>query len=530
MPQTMRFSIEDKADYMYYKSKMDKKMMTSIEDSANEAARRINSNADLNTARELIGIENAAHEIAESQIQAAFIIESAIQAGTDKIVDSIEDLRALFDIRSARIIWLLEQNHKELMNLLGKIYEKMITPSETEAKEKTKWAINAYNKGWFDQAIEYFNISKAKYPFDFIVYQFLGNIYLFEKREFNKALENYKLALKYIADSSSYYTSLAYLHIGLSHYEMGNYQDAYDASYNAVQINPELSEANYLCAQNCSKLGNDYEAMNYLKNSIDADRGYCLKALKDEAFEPSSLKHLMEKLTRDEKTKASTEIEKSNQLVNTFNDIDMPHEVRDILMEAINLSNAGTYLNYRDAKYKAKASQKVLLDSLSSKLSNELPNLEIQLNDLDRKRERICPRVKNYKRYALISFPFAILGYPLIYAIILEIFFDDYLSGSMLLDTLNRLPIPERLEEPFFALLWISMFGVPIFLYNLINYIWLLPSAIALKNIKSLNETIAKKRQIWGQIESEKKKLKIEKFAETFNYIDYENYLRKTLG
>lgn len=86
MPQTMRFSIEDKHDYVRYKSKMDEKLKASIEGSANEAARRINSNADLNTARELIGIKNAAQEIAENQMHAAYIIESAIQASTAGLI------------------------------------------------------------------------------------------------------------------------------------------------------------------------------------------------------------------------------------------------------------------------------------------------------------------------------------------------------------------------------------------------------------------------------------------------------------
>lgn len=527
MPQTVRFSIEDKADYLYYESKMSKKLMASIEDSANEAARRINSNADLNTTRELIGIENAAHEIAMSQMQAAFIIDSAIQASTDRIidnqnkntgriVDSIEDLRALFDTRLAQIIWLLEQNHKELIELLGKIYETMITPTETAAKEKTKWAINAYNKGWFNQAIEYFNISKTLYPFDFIVYQFLGNIYLFEKREFKNALENYKLALKYIADSSPYYTSLAFLHIGLSHYEMGDYQDAYNASYNAIQINPKLSEAYYRCAQNCSKLGRYDEATNYLREAIDADRGYSLRALADKDFVPmsSKFKDLMEELTRSENAKADEEINKTTQLINIFNDIGVPDEVKEKLDEGMKLINTGTYLNFRDAKYKAKASQKGLIDSLIVKLSGEISELGSSIDEAKSKLE--LNNLPLYLRYYLIVFG----SITLFSGIIMLLYgntpsneFGEYMGKFVYLCAIGLV-----CSIPF--TLYCLAKSAP-FWYRRKRYV---------DKLRTLEKKNSEKRDIMASVNSNKNKVNIDKDADYLNYIDYEKYLRKTYG
>jgi tetratricopeptide (TPR) repeat protein len=514
MPQTMRLSFDDKADYAYYRSKLNRKMIAAIEDSANEAALRINSNADLNTARELIGIENAAHEIAESQIQAACIIVSSIQASTDRIidyqnkntdriVDSIEDLRALFDARFAEIIWLLEQNHKELITLLEKIHNAMITPKETEAREKTKWAIKDYNEGRFDKAIEHFNISYKLYPQDFIVYLFLGNIYLFEKKNPEKALENYKLALDYIADSSSYYTSLALLHIGFSHYGMGNFQDAYIAASNAIQKNPKLSEANYLCAQNCSKLGRYDEATNYLRKAIDADRGYSLRALADEDFVPmsSKFKDLMEELTRSEKAKAKEEIIKTNQLLNTFNDVGAPNEVKEKLKEGINLINTETYMNFRDAKYKAKASQKGLLDSLIARLSGEISEVEPSIMQQNIKFDQLTQQYNENQR-KLATFGSVCLICLMIY------------NGT-----------------DFLPLGLFGMICIPFVLYYLVMHISLIHDKNPYKNqLKSLKKIIFAKREILAAVESNKSKLNIDKVAESFNFIDYEKYLRKTYG
>jgi len=530
MLQTMRFSIEDKADYVYYKSKMNKKLKASIENSANEAARRINSNADLNTAKELIGIKNAANEIAESQMKANYIIESAIQANTDRIVDSIEDLRALFDIRSARIIWLLEQNHKEFMYLLGKIYETMITPTETDAREKTKWAIKAYNDGLFDEAIKFFNISKELYPFDFMVYQFLGNIYLFEKRDPKNALENYKLVLKFLVDRSSYYSSLAFLHIGLSHYEMGDYQDAYIATSIAVQKTPTLSEANYRCAQNCSKLGKYDDAINNLRKAIKADRGYLLKTLAEKDFEPmsSKLKDFIEGLTKEERDTADIELEKSSQLIKKLKHMDDVNDAKQKLEEGLNLRNAGTYLNYRDAVYKAYVSQKALVDSLITRLSGDLPSLEGQFNELHKKFVTINPSLKDYRKIMQISAPFALLGCFGIHGLIYNIYYPALLTYFLPLNILEWL----KTKEDFLTIFLFVMcpIFIPIFIYCLTKYISLFPHGASNIELSTLDKTLKKYRKNLAIVKSEKEKLNIDKDAEKLGPIEYEKYLRKTYG
>ncbi len=505
MLQTMRFSIEDKADFVGYQSKFNKKEIAAIQDSAREAAYRINSNDDLNTARMLIGVENAAHEISESYIEGAYIIESSIEASTDRNVGSIEDLRALFDTRSTKIIWLLEQQRKELRSLLEKMYETMISPTETEAKEKTKWAINAYNKGLFDEAMKYFNISKELYPFDFIVYQFLGNIHLFERKEPKDALENYKLAIRHLTDSSKYYTSLAFLHIGLSHYDMGDYQDAYIAASNAIQVNPNFSEAYYRSAQYCSKLGRYDEALSNLSKAIDADRGYCLKALAEKDFEPMSnkLKDLIEDLTKKEQVKADKEIEKSKQLIKKFDYVNIPDSAQKELDEAIKLKDSGTYLNCRDAVYKAYASQKALVDSINNFLSSEIKNVEAYKNTIKAEyyqlEELSNAGKKGFIRFSALTLVFFVLG-------------------SM-----------TEFDNPM-AIIVIPILGI-ISLVGLAQYLSSMHKrASCVKKINSLDETKSEKHNIMVAVNSEKSKMNIDKLADALNYIEYEKYLRKTYG
>ncbi|MDD2836692.1 MAG: hypothetical protein PHY05_11175 [Methanothrix sp.] len=554
----MRLSIDDKADFVYYQSKFNKEKIAAIEDSARNAARRINSNADLNTARELIGIENAANIIAESQKEASYIIDKSIQAGTSKIIDnqnkntiniinSLEDLRALFDVKLSGIIFLLEDQR----DLMKEILRVLQLPLTTQAKELKERAQNAFGKGtisddvverarWFDNAIRDFEKSKEYNPYDFTIYLALGHIFLNEKNEDTKALKNFKDAAFYAKDYP-YYKSTSLLYAGITNYKLGLYLEAYDITSEAIKLYPKLSEAYYRCAQYCSKLNRYDEAINYLRTAIDADRGYSLKTLAEEDFAPMSdkFKDLMQDLTREEKSKANTEIKNSSNLINIFDTIGIPSNIKENLKEAINLKNAGTYLNYRDAKYKAKASQKALVDSLIYTLSIQLSDTEGQFKNLQSKNlkcdfERISSLLNKYKNTTLISFPFAILGSGLIYRLI----YDDFPSSLSFFLKLLVVSLPTPFIELFTLLFILSPIAIPIFIYSLSKYIILLPQSVSYKKIESLNDkkleslrsTIANVSQNIAKIKSEKEKLNIENKAENLNLINYEKYLRKAYG
>ena len=351
-PRTVRFSIDDKADYVYYQSKLNNKTIQAITDSSNEAAHRINSNADLNTIRKLIGIENAAHEITQSNIAAAYIIDSSIQASTSRligvqeentyrIIDCLDDLKSLFDLKLSEITFILEEQREQMKEII-KILQ---LPLTTQAIELKVMAQNAFNNGvrseddaertrWFDEAIRDFEKSKEYNPYDFTIYLALGHIFLLEKKNYGDALKNFKDAAFYAKDYP-YYKSTSLLYAGIADYELGNYSNAYTTTSEAIRLYPNLSQAYYQCAQYCSKLSRYDEAINYLRTAIDADRGYCLKALAEVDFMPLSdkFKILLEDLTMQEKSRADYEIRRFNKLVNKFSKFCIPNEVKEKLEE-----------------------------------------------------------------------------------------------------------------------------------------------------------------------------------------------------
>lgn len=505
-----------------------------MQDSANEAARKITSNADLNATWQLMGFKNLSHEIEQYTIAQSYIFASSINAATEQIVagqymivDCIDDLRALFDTRSAEIIWQIEQQRKEFKEINERLYKAVIETDKNRAKQKKEKGIAAYNNGWFDEAIRDFNESIDAYNYDFVVYQFLGNIYLFEKRDPITAIDHYKLALKYAEPYNRYYAGLASLHIGLSHYDMGNFQGAYIAASKAIQLNRDLIEAYYRCAQYCSKLGRYDEAINNLKISINADRGYWLRVFKEiDDFRPMSdkLRYLMEYLTREEQNKANEEIEKSSQLIKKFSKIGIPSEVKKKLDEAISLQNSGMYLDFRDAKYKAKSSQLALLDFIISKLSIEKPNLEEQLNDLTEILNKNRPKLQEFKTATMITFPMAILGGGVIYSIIYNE--EPPFLGPILGSILDNGAEGFLNGILFLFVFIICPFAVPLFILYLVKYVTL-PQAPSLEKIRSIEKKLANTSQNLENAKEEKRRLNIGEHAEN---IDYEKHLRKTYG
>jgi len=209
IPRPIRFSKKDKLDYSDFHSKQTNKII---------------SNQDFNTARELIGIENAADEISATQIEAATIIAEAIEESinrfvhshnknTDRIINSLEDLKAAFDWKLSDMIWILEQQRDYFKGIL----EVLKTPRLTQANELRDNALKYYKNNWIEEAINDFTEAKKLNPTDFIIHQSLGNIYLFQKKDPKIALESYKNAAKYAIDYP-YYISYALLHVGLTNY------------------------------------------------------------------------------------------------------------------------------------------------------------------------------------------------------------------------------------------------------------------------------------------------------------------------
>ena len=85
-------------------------------------------------------------------------------------------------------------------------------------------------------------------------------------------------SIKYSKPKSAFHTSYALLHKALIHFDMGNTEEAEKASYEAISLFPNFTEALYQNAQYNAQLLNTDKSIANLKKVIRSDKLYCLKA------------------------------------------------------------------------------------------------------------------------------------------------------------------------------------------------------------------------------------------------------------
>jgi len=85
------------------------------------------------------------------------------------------ELSSTFSAGFSELIWRLDEERE----LWKHIHEVLERPLETQVRELRKLAIEAYNFGWFKEALGYFERAEAQIATDYIIYHYMGNIHLF---------------------------------------------------------------------------------------------------------------------------------------------------------------------------------------------------------------------------------------------------------------------------------------------------------------------------------------------------------------
>lgn len=247
----------------------------------------------------------------------------AVVCGVERVEQGISELKSAFEWGISEVVWQIEQNRAVLRDIL----EVLMAPLDTQAKERRKRAEDAYANGWIEDAEEEFLESEKLNKFDFSIHISLGMIYLFKLVDKEKALSYFEKAIKYSKPKSSFHASYALLHKALIHCDMGNTEEAEKSSHEAITLSPSLTEALYQNAQYNAQLRNTSKSIENLEKAIRLDKLYCLKANKDEMFDPirDAVNRLFEKLRDEEKKKSQASFaklsEKHNQSKPIIEDI-----------------------------------------------------------------------------------------------------------------------------------------------------------------------------------------------------------------
>jgi tetratricopeptide (TPR) repeat protein len=215
---------------------------------------------------------------------------------------SLEELGAAFAWGVEQLVYHLELQREELKRII----EILEAPLGTEAKELRRRAEFAYRNGWIDEALaDFLEAEKINYM-DFTVHQAIGNIYL-TKNMLAKAEEYYKKAIKYSRPCSQYYTAYALWHLSRVKYLQGEINAAYEATKEAIQLEPNLVQALYDHSKYSALLNKLDESIKHLRKAIELDKNYALRTLVDEEF--NSIRNAVNKLLEDLKKEKKNRVE-----------------------------------------------------------------------------------------------------------------------------------------------------------------------------------------------------------------------------
>ncbi|HQB20151.1 MAG TPA: tetratricopeptide repeat protein [Bacteroidales bacterium] len=169
--------------------------------------------------------------------------------------------------------------------------------TKQKAKNVLQKAEDAYNKGSYKSALEYYEEANTYYPkhFDAEAYYKMGisyaklsndtqaiscfqktiainpnyvETYLYMGTSYAK-LGNYNQAISYYQKATTVNPNdaKAYYNMGGAYYKLGNDNQAISCLQKAIAINPNFAEAYYAMGLSYAELGNDNQAISYYKKA-----------------------------------------------------------------------------------------------------------------------------------------------------------------------------------------------------------------------------------------------------------------------
>jgi tetratricopeptide (TPR) repeat protein len=211
------------------------------------------------------------------------------------LAGGVAQLNADFTPLLGDIIWKLEMQRSTLLDVLQEI---RLAEFEREARAYRTRAERAYLNGWYEEALrDFLKAEKRNYP-DYVVLRSIANIYLYHSINLPKALAYFRKAAKYARPSDAqqaaeahYFAALACLVGRHSDVPLESLADEAWAEESlsqlqqAIELQPQFSEAHYQRAGVSALLGRMEEAISSLEQAISGDARYYERAKTDPIFD-----------------------------------------------------------------------------------------------------------------------------------------------------------------------------------------------------------------------------------------------------
>ena len=184
-------------------------------------------------------------------------VMGALDQGFNQVTETLQSGFKQLDARFAwgfnEIMWRIDQQSETS----EKILNALVYVKDTRAHELRERGIRSYNYGWYPEALVDLTDALEKARVDYVAAHYIGNIYLFHMRDYEKAVRYYGLAARYSKpyhNTTPHYLA-ALMHQALAYYlstsgdTRENCKQAAICIKEALKVAPDNLELHYQYAQ-----------------------------------------------------------------------------------------------------------------------------------------------------------------------------------------------------------------------------------------------------------------------------------------
>jgi len=208
-------------------------------------------------------------------------IGHTLEFGLDQLSEGIDQLNADFHVLMGDVVWRLENQNSTLKSILKTLQ----APLDTAAKELRRRAEDAYQNGWYEEALNDFLESERRNYQDFAVHRSIANIYCYHILDLEKALAYFRKSAKYARPRDIRQAAEAHYFAAIMCGAQQRPREALEHSGEAVRLNPKFYEGWYVQAAFAALLDEPASALRSLEAAVHGDPRYYERAKGDPTFD-----------------------------------------------------------------------------------------------------------------------------------------------------------------------------------------------------------------------------------------------------
>lgn len=322
----------------------------------------------------------------------------------DSISSGIDELNSTFRWGFSEIIASLGH----INDALNKLILIAKTPSQTWAYEQFDIARNAFRQGLYEDTLEYLNCAingfggntgyKIEYRFHFL----LGTVRIGSFKNNSSEIVNlvkaesaFLAAAKYARHDLPHEAGRALVAAGWAAYCQGKFTEAQEHTKQAISLYPDLPEAHFQSAKIQMHVGSPDRALPFLRQAIELDRGYSIKAAADNDFKRYEAKvhALLNTLRQEAKEKAEKTLVATQQQAEATEKQHVQNftltkyaelaPAKHALNEASDAAQHHTYFGYLDALSFCTQARQNLQKALADFVTGATAEVRQRIADLD---------------------------------------------------------------------------------------------------------------------------------------------------